>query len=168
MKQEIEQQRKNSKLVENCVHACVSTYVEYILEKSLEDTDAPFSHDDIENSYAFDVDAFKEAAGDELANDPQVHKEHIAFKELEAVQDIDDADVFVKEQCLGTDPHDFEEPQEIFEWWVVDTWLMSRLKEKGEPVILGESIWGRTCTGQSMVLDGVISEIQKESSYGGE
>ena len=53
------------------------------------------------------------------------------------------------------------EPQEILEWWAVSKTLFDKLKEKGEPVY--ESgltfVWGRTCSGQAILLDGVISKI---------
>lgn len=56
------------------------------------------------------------------------------------------------------------EPQEIFEWWIVTYWLFEKLKERGEPVIEWQnlSIWGRTTTGQAILLDSVISDIAEE------
>ena len=50
------------------------------------------------------------------------------------------------------------EPQEIYEYWIVTPWL---LMDKGEPVLKrsGGWIWGRTCTGQAILLDSVISSI---------
>ena len=53
------------------------------------------------------------------------------------------------------------EPQEIYEWWIVDSWLLGKLKEHGEHILCTEygSWWGRTCTGQAIFLDEVISEI---------
>ena len=54
-----------------------------------------------------------------------------------------------------------QEPQEIFEWWIVTAFLYSKLKEKGEPVLEwgNNCYWGRTTTGQAILLDGVISSI---------
>jgi len=53
------------------------------------------------------------------------------------------------------------EPQEIFEWWIVTEYLYNKLNDKGEPVLEwgNNYYWGRTCTGQAILLDGVISEI---------
>jgi len=53
------------------------------------------------------------------------------------------------------------EPVEIYEWWSVSEFLAEKLKEKGQPILedFGYTIWGRTCTGQSIMLDEVISEI---------
>jgi len=51
--------------------------------------------------------------------------------------------------------------QEIFEWWVVDSWLLDKLEAAGEPVLRTDfgDWWGRTCTGQAILLDGVIVKI---------
>jgi hypothetical protein len=51
------------------------------------------------------------------------------------------------------------EQQEIYEWWLVSDFLARKLKEKGEPVIEDENIWGRCTCGQAILLDHVISEI---------
>ena len=53
------------------------------------------------------------------------------------------------------------EPQEIYEYWIVSSWLGEKLRNKGEPVLerSGGWIWGRTCTGQAILLDSVISSI---------
>jgi len=55
------------------------------------------------------------------------------------------------------------EPQEIYEWWLVNNWLADKLKEQGEPVLFADShcYWGRTCTGQAIILDSTIQEIAK-------
>lgn len=56
------------------------------------------------------------------------------------------------------------EGQEILEWWIVTDYLYRKLKEKGEPVLEwgNNYYWGRTCSGQAILLDGVISEICSE------
>jgi len=51
--------------------------------------------------------------------------------------------------------------KEVFEWWVVSSWLLEKLKEQGEPILdndFGEW-WGRCTTGQAISLDYVISKI---------
>ena len=50
---------------------------------------------------------------------------------------------------------------EIFEYWIVSSWLGSKLKSKGEIVfdIGWNTIWGRQTTGQAIYMDGVIEEI---------
>lgn len=53
------------------------------------------------------------------------------------------------------------EAQEIFEWWAVTKWLADELMEIGEPVLVNDygNWWGRTCTGQAIILDGTIQQI---------
>ena len=58
-----------------------------------------------------------------------------------------------------------EEPEyeyhEIYEWWIVTDWLFDLLKEEGQPVMefFNLSLWGRCTTGQSILLDGVMTRI---------
>jgi len=64
-------------------------------------------------------------------------------------------------ECGG----DFEsQPQEIFEWWIVTDFLYRKLKALNEPVLAwgNNYYWGRTCTGQAILLDRVIDVICKE------
>lgn len=55
-------------------------------------------------------------------------------------------------------------PQEVFEWWIITEYLYKKLQAKGEPVLEwgNNYYWGRTCTGQAILLDGVISDICAE------
>lgn len=55
--------------------------------------------------------------------------------------------------------------REAYEHWIVSDWLARKLEAKSEMVIfdfLGLTIWGRTTTGQTIYMDGVIEEICKE------
>lgn len=59
----------------------------------------------------------------------------------------------------GDDPD--SEPQEVLEWWLVSGWLAEHLSERGE-VVLGDgqsNWWGRCCSGQSILLDGIMQSI---------
>ena len=62
---------------------------------------------------------------------------------------------------LNINIDDYEEPLEIYEYWIVNDWLEDKLKAYGEVVndFLGFTIWGRCCTGQAILLDSVISHI---------
>lgn len=55
------------------------------------------------------------------------------------------------------------EDREAYEHWIVSKWFGNRLKEAGEMVIFDfmgfPAIWGRTCSGQAIALDGVIQGI---------
>jgi len=57
-----------------------------------------------------------------------------------------------------------DEPQEIYEWWIVDSWLLEELKKENEPVLENDygEWWGRTTTGQAIFLDGIIERIYKK------
>jgi hypothetical protein len=54
-----------------------------------------------------------------------------------------------------------EDLQDIYEWWFVSGWLYEKLRAAGEPVLDSDYgyLWGRTCTGQAIFLDGVIEDI---------
>lgn len=59
------------------------------------------------------------------------------------------------------DPHQVE----AYEHWIVSDWLASKLESKGEMVstdIFGLTVWGRTTTGQAILLDRVICDIYDE------
>jgi hypothetical protein len=55
--------------------------------------------------------------------------------------------------------------QEIFEHWIVSSWLASKLKAFGETVICdfyGLDIWCRATTGQAIYIDWVVQKIYNE------
>jgi hypothetical protein len=56
---------------------------------------------------------------------------------------------------------DNAEPAEVFEWWLVSSWLCDQLKKIGETVIdNGQGRWwGRTCTGQGFIMDGILQRV---------
>jgi len=58
---------------------------------------------------------------------------------------------------------DNAEPAEIFEWWAVTDWLADKLDSIGEPVLSNSygRWWGRTCSGQSLIMDGTLQLIAK-------
>ena len=54
---------------------------------------------------------------------------------------------------------------EVFEHWIISDWLAKRLEQLGEIVcydFMGLTIWGRQCSGQSIMLDNVITEVWKD------
>lgn len=74
----------------------------------------------------------------------------------EAVSSADDWQELCDEQNI--EPYE----SEVYEHWIVSTWLANRLAECGERVdkdFAGLCVWGRTCTGQAILLDRVICEI---------
>lgn len=50
---------------------------------------------------------------------------------------------------------------EIYEWWAISEWLADELRDIHEPILSNEYgiWWGRTCTGQAIILDGTIQQI---------
>jgi len=53
---------------------------------------------------------------------------------------------------------DFDEKREIYQWFSCSDWLVRELESWGE-CTLDNEFWGRTCCGQSVVLDHVIQKI---------
>jgi len=53
-----------------------------------------------------------------------------------------------------------QEPLETLEYWAVTNWLASKLNNTVET--LGMTIWGRTCSGQAIALDGDIQYLAVE------
>ena len=53
---------------------------------------------------------------------------------------------------------------EVFEHWLVSSWLFKKLQNKGETVveIYGLNIWCRTTTGMAIAYDCVIQEIYND------
>ena len=100
--------------IQRHLYCNVNTMVEYIIQKGFEDSNAPFTIDDIANFYIED-----EETGE-------------------------------------------SEMQEVFQWFIVSEFLAEKLKEKGEPIIEEENIWGRGTFGQAVLLDYVITEICAE------
>lgn len=59
---------------------------------------------------------------------------------------------------------DHAEPAEIFEWWAVTEWLAEELRAIGQPVLDNAYgyWWGRTCTGQGILMDGTLQAIARK------
>lgn len=55
--------------------------------------------------------------------------------------------------------------KEIYEYYFVSDWLADKLFQVNEPILRCDlvdfPVWGRTCTGQSISLDGTFQEIAK-------
>lgn len=162
----VEQERKLDRFVSNEIHARVNNLVEFSINQSLEgNDDAPISIDDFENLYRYPEFYSKYAAfpgGNEEELKEEIERlESILFEEMDKEgghdSDLDDEIDALKDLE--------EEPQEIFEYWLISLSLANDLERKGEPVakVGGVGyIWGRTCTGQAISMDSVIQEIYEE------
>jgi hypothetical protein len=84
-----------------------------------------------------------------------------AKKQLKRYLNENDEDKLIR----FADDHNIEpERIEVYEHWIVSEWFAYKLKGKGEIVgeFMGMIIWGRTCTGHAIFLDGVIKEIASD------
>ena len=76
-----------------------------------------------------------------------------AFRELVFTQLEETSNM--EELCRECDVDTDDFRDEVYEHWICSSWLAARLKERGYVVgeLCGLTIYGRTCTGQSMSLD---------------
>lgn len=58
---------------------------------------------------------------------------------------------------------DSQETQEVYQWFIVSSWLAGKLQELGEPILHTDTmtLWGRTCCGQSVELDGTLQKVYR-------
>ena len=167
----IKNQKIKSKFVNQEVY-CQANFIEYILDKSWEDRDAPFSWDDVSNYFSpicpdcsnsdgfYKVDTAFECTNCEFISKeeyricPECNEYEDIIDEIEDIHECMNCGFLVKyTEELDT------ELKEIYQWFMVSDFLCQKLNEKGECVILNERIWGRQCCGQSISLDGVMSSI---------
>lgn len=54
---------------------------------------------------------------------------------------------------------------DVMEWWLIDDYLAQKLRHQGETVMENYNCtwWGRTATGQRIILDTVIVNIWNQS-----
>lgn len=172
-----ENQRIKGDFVGREVYCNVNQMAEYILQKSFEDSDAPFTYEELNlerYSYAGHYIVF-----DDLT---YLQKEEAQEELQELINKLEDFEEFEVEDCnyyyLATGKYTYDQLDaiqnelseiedldsdyiEICEWWAVSQWLAEKLEEKGEIIAYAGTtcIWGRRTTGQAILLDYVISEI---------
>ena len=153
------------KFVEREVYCCVTMMTEYILSKGYEDREAPFCMDDVENIYIDNNEKIEELQDQkkELENELEEYEnqENPAPAIEEKMEQLEKK-ISKLEDRIEELEDEQEEPQEVYEWWMCSGWLIDKLANHNEPVLKDEGIWGRTCTGQAILLDGVISRICEE------
>ncbi|AGH32111.1 hypothetical protein VPHG_00044 [Vibrio phage 11895-B1] len=137
-----------------------NTLVEYVLQKSYEDLDAPFSYEDITNfEYYGEVcindewEEFTESERDEKVSELEDEQTDLEIDdpEWDEIQEIID----------DLNNMDFDQLPEIYQWFSCSDWLIRELESKGQ-CTLDDEFWGRQCCGQSVVLDNVMQEIAFE------
>jgi hypothetical protein len=138
-------QERARQFVEANVLVCQSSLIDHLLALG----DIPgFTWDDVTNLYDDSVDAIEEY----LTNVPGLEPDE--WHELP----FDERETLAQE-------HGFEpEPQEIFEWWVVTPYVARRLCQMGQPMLENDfgTWWGRTCTGQAIYIDDVITRLLRD------
>ena len=84
------------------------------------------------------------------------------FTEETSLEVLDTEELKDLADDLNIDIDNFIEPEEALEHWIISDWLADKLEAYGELItkdFLGLTIWGRTCSGQAIMLDYVISQI---------
>jgi hypothetical protein len=116
-----------------------SLLITYLMQQEVEG----FHYDDIENQYLTD--------------------EEILEHHLEDIQLNQDSKEITSDML---DDFRYENPQEIFEWYLVSNWFFHKLREINEPIIHNDhgEYWGRCCTGQAIYLDYKMQELAYEWS----
>lgn len=182
----------NQKIIDHLVgrevYCCLTSEVEYMLERVYEDDkNNPLDINDLESLYVKrcsecgDFD-FEEMSPEELSDEEIINfSEESAKGEYacpvcgESYDSIDEArnccasgSIYKCCSCgtiyNGYDYDNLTEFPEIYEWWAVSKWFGEKLKEQGCVVIeqYGKSLWGRETTGQAISLDGCIINIAKK------
>lgn len=162
-------QRACDEFVSREVYCCVSMMAEYILKKSWEDSEAPFSNDDIENQLqSAEFELFGEWHEIWSLKELEEWKDELE-SEIEEMLDKEEISQFTYDQNMKQLQEAYDEAEsqldeykEILEYWVVSPYLLASLKERNEAVIESEQIWCRCTSGQAIAIDGVIREIVKE------
>lgn len=160
-------QQIKSEFVQREVYCNVNSLVEYCLKNGYEDRESPVNLDDIENIYSYPEyfgQYAKFSGGTENEKDAELERLSSLYDMVEDNIEGEEAQEAAKTKIDEEmqEIRDLEsEPQEIYEWWAVSSYLYDKLKEQGEPVVDAGScyVWGRTTTGQAILLDGVISRI---------
>ena len=174
-------QTKVREFINREIYTCSTLEIETLLRCGMNGMEDCPTIDYVENMYCYMVDGvpYSQDEWEELIKEKreELAKLETEIEELEELEtereeletEIEELEELETErEELETEIEELEEletePQEIFEWWAVSRWLAAKLGEYNEPILdFGNNYyWGRTCTGQSIVLDGVINNIAKD------
>jgi hypothetical protein len=160
------------KFVGREVYCNVGFLVEYCLSKGYEDSESPISLDNLENYYSYpeyNSDYARFDGGTEEQRDNEIERLRDLQSDLyDEMNGENDEEIEAKrdkiEEEIGELNNLETEPQEVFEWWAISSYLYDKLKALGYVVCDAGScyIWGRTTTGQAILLDYVITKICAE------
>ncbi len=136
------------KFIRREVFGCFTAEVEYILSRH-DANDAPFTFDDVERIYT----PYCRECGEDYTRFSKSKNDN----GISAYTCEDCGHEYTEEEYSLLDT----QHQEIYEWWAVSGYLASKLASYGECIIDGPCVfyWGRCCTGQTILLDYIISKI---------
>ena len=153
----IENQKIKGDFVDREVYCCASSliyqlqqdghYTDEIMEFSLKDE---LREEDLKD----EIREYYKKELKEYLKDRFTEETSLEVLDTEELKDLADD--------LNIDIDNFIEPEEALEHWIVSDWLADKLEAYGELTtkdFLGLTIWGRTCSGQAIMLDWVISKI---------
>lgn len=134
------------RLLREDILCCDSSLVSVLLQSAGD----MFSWDDVENLYSDSAEWTAEQCIEWCGD----HGEDLPEEDLDEDKDY-------RLEALRETVRDNAEPAEVYEWWRVTKWLMEELRAIGEPVLDNEygEWWGRTCTGQGIMLDGTLQAV---------
>ena len=141
-----EQKEKIEKFIDRDLGNCQSLLIDMLLQKEI------FTCDDIENMYP-DCSTWT------LEKCKEWFEEYSTDLTKEEINSMDTSDI--QEEIRQR-----IEPQEIYEWWnITNSSVKDDLLDIGEPIIDNNygMWWGRTCTGQSILLDPTFWDIYQKA-----
>jgi hypothetical protein len=155
-------------LVGREVNMCLSYLMDELFKASnlvsSKDVDLP-NYENIENLFVYPEyinDFANFAGGTEEQRDAEIER---LEAEIEARDHEDQEQDRIAIQSEIDELKELEtEARDILEWWAVDSMMFDSLKKHGEPVLeyANLNLWGRTCSGQAILLDHVITVIASE------
>lgn len=168
MKADNKAQEIAENLVKNEVLANVNSMVEFILAN--DSKDAPFCYDDIEKADiypAYNENGVNFEGGSEDERDEFIENLQSLLIEMDELEESEESEETEKRrESIESAIYDLEqldpEEREIFEYWICSDYLIRKLADYGEAVIICENIWCRTCSGQAIHMDWVIQQIAKD------
>lgn len=158
----VKNQEIKDKFVKREVYYCMSCLVDDLLKNYV------MQYDDIENGFCYNWEGEIDGVFTTIYTEEE---KEIAIEDIkEKMGALEDKNLEDKpyyktlQETLETIENLEPEPQEIMEWWLVTYYLAEKLKKLGQPILKSHEciFWGRCTTGQSIILDGVITDICKE------
>ncbi len=135
---ETQRQERNGRLVYTEILTCQTSLVEACLSGDI------FDYDDVENLYK------------EEPEEPDLPDEDdfLSHEDYQLEMKIYTEDLQAYEEYDGY-------AAEVYEWWLVSSWMLSKLRAINEVIIDNEygKWWGRCCTGQAIKLDQTIDKV---------